>query len=92
MPIAAEEITVAVASNFLVPMQEIVVAFETETGNTVNIAGGSSGRLYAQIRNGAPYHAFFSADQDKPAQWKPHSLIQPEHIHRHCYRHNPKRL
>lgn len=58
----------AVASNFLVPMQEIAAAFELETGNTIHLASGSSGRLYAQIINGAPYHAFFSADQEKPAK------------------------
>lgn len=57
----------AVASNFLVPMQEIAATFEAETGQTVHLASGSSGRLYAQIINGAPYHAFFSADQEKPA-------------------------
>ena len=67
LAVLADEITVGVASNFLAPMQEIATAFEAETGNTVNLASGSSGRLYAQIANGAPYHAFFSADQDKPA-------------------------
>ena len=58
----------AVASNFLVPMHEIAASFEAETGNTVHLASGSSGRLYAQIINGAPYHVFFSADQEKPAK------------------------
>ncbi len=67
LQVLADEITVGVASNFLAPMQEMAAAFKAKTGNTVNLASGSSGRLYAQIANGAPYHAFFSADQEKPA-------------------------
>lgn len=62
----AEEITIAVAANFNFAMEELVTAFETESGHKVNVAYGSSGRLYAQIVNGAPYQLFFSADQEKP--------------------------
>ncbi len=47
---------------------------KAKTGNTVNLASGSSGRLYAQIANGAPYHAFFSA----PDQGKACTLIEAE--------------
>ncbi|MEQ8953244.1 MAG: molybdate ABC transporter substrate-binding protein [Gammaproteobacteria bacterium] len=56
----------AVASNFSAPMQEIASRFEQETGHTVNISLGSSGRFFAQISNGAPFQVFLSADQDKP--------------------------
>jgi molybdate transport system substrate-binding protein len=62
----AEETTIAVAANFNFAMEELVTAFEAESGHTVNVAYGSSGRLYAQIVNGAPYQLFFSADQEKP--------------------------
>ncbi|MEQ8315215.1 MAG: molybdate ABC transporter substrate-binding protein [Gammaproteobacteria bacterium] len=62
----AEEVLVAVASNFTAPMQELAEQFELESGHQVQLAFGSSGRFYAQIVNGAPYQLFFSADQEKP--------------------------
>ncbi|MCA0901551.1 molybdate ABC transporter substrate-binding protein [Microbulbifer agarilyticus] len=62
----AGEITIAVASNFAAPMREIAVAFErVSEGHRLRLAFGSSGKLYAQVYHGAPYDAFFSADQDK---------------------------
>jgi len=65
--VRAEEINVAVAANFAPVMRELATAFEKESGDSVIISSGSSGRLYAQIINGAPFHLFFSADQEKPA-------------------------
>ncbi len=62
----AEEVKVAVASNFAVPMKAIVTAFERESGHRVTLSFGSSGKFYAQISNGAPFSVFFSADQSKP--------------------------
>lgn len=64
----AGEVTVAVASNFTVPLNAIATAFENETGHKIKPAFGSSGKLYAQIRNGAPFDVFLSADRDKPLQ------------------------
>ena len=57
---------VAVASNFSLPMQKIVAEFEQTHSHKVKLAFGSSGKFFAQIVNGAPYDAFFSADQTKP--------------------------
>ena len=67
-PASAAELLVAAASNFSAPMMELVERFESQTGHRVNTAFGSSGRLFAQITNGAPFQIFFSADQDKPAR------------------------
>lgn len=63
---AAEEVRVAVATNFLATLKEIVINFERDTGHTAIISSGSSGKLYAQIRNGAPFDVFFSADAKRP--------------------------
>jgi molybdate transport system substrate-binding protein len=63
----AEEITVAVAANFITAMRELAGDFEAQSGHKVTISSGSSGSLYAQIDNGAPFDIFFSADQEKPA-------------------------
>ena len=62
----AEEVRVAVAANFLGTLNEIVSHFERDTGHTAVISSGSSGRLYAQIKNGAPFDVFFSADVTRP--------------------------
>jgi len=61
----ADEVLVAVASNFIEPMTEIAARFSEETGHQVNLASGASGRFVAQIRNGAPFQIFLSADQDR---------------------------
>jgi molybdate transport system substrate-binding protein len=63
--LAAEEILVAVAANFIQPMTDIAALFEAESGHDVSLASGSSGRFVAQIRNGAPFQIFLSADQER---------------------------
>ena len=62
----AAEVTVAVASNFSAPMQKIAQAFEQETGHKALLSFGSTGNLYAQIRNGAPYQVLLAADDATP--------------------------
>ncbi|MCY3956483.1 MAG: molybdate ABC transporter substrate-binding protein [Nitrospira sp.] len=62
----AEEVRVAVAANFLATLNEIVTNFEQDTTHTVVVSSGSSGKFYAQIKNGAPFDVFFSADVMRP--------------------------
>lgn len=47
-------------------MEDLVVAFEEETGTPCDVVLGSSGKLYAQLTTGAPYHVFVSADMEHP--------------------------
>ncbi len=66
-PVAqAGEVRVAVAANFTAPMQEIVPLFEQASGHKVSVSFGSTGKFYAQIKQGAPYDAFISADSKTP--------------------------
>jgi molybdate transport system substrate-binding protein len=58
---------VAVAANFVLTMQQLETAFEAKTLHQLTIVSGSTGQLYAQILNGAPYHLFLAADQKRPA-------------------------
>lgn len=57
-----DNIKVAVASNAQYAIEEIKIAFEDEFQRPVEIVIGSSGKLTAQIREGAPYDLFLSAD------------------------------
>lgn len=62
----AGEVLAAVASNFTAPMKDIAQQFEQSSGHKVTLSYGSSGKLFAQIRHGAPFDVFLSADQEKP--------------------------
>jgi len=64
--VGAGEVRVAVAANFTAPMQKIALAFEAETGHKAVLSFGSTGTLYAQIRNGAPFHILLAADAETP--------------------------
>jgi len=65
-PVFAEQVLVAVAANFVPPFREIAIEFETATGHNVRVAAGSSGNFYSQVKNGAPFDVFFSADMERP--------------------------
>lgn len=64
----AAELSVAVASNFTAPMQKIAEAFEKGTGHKLALSFGSTGKFYAQIKNGAPFEVMFAADDKTPAR------------------------
>jgi molybdate transport system substrate-binding protein len=63
----ADEVQVAVAANFTGPIQAIGADFAKDTGHTLVTSFGATGQFYAQIKNGAPYEVFLSAD-DTTAQ------------------------
>ena len=64
----AADVSVAVAANFTAPMQRIAAAFEQDTGHKAILAFGSTGKFYAQIKNGAPFQVLLSADDETPAR------------------------
>lgn len=63
---AAQELTVAVAANFILPFGELSRVFEHQSGIKVKGTFTSTGSLYAQIKNGAPYDLFLAADKARP--------------------------
>jgi molybdate transport system substrate-binding protein len=62
----ADEINVAVASNFTYTLQNLAADFKVKTGHNLIIISASSGKLFAQIKHGAPYDIFLSADEKRP--------------------------
>jgi molybdate transport system substrate-binding protein len=63
----ADSVHVAVATNFAATCKKIGDAFDAATKHDVVISDGSSGKLAAQIANGAPFEVFLSADVERPA-------------------------
>jgi molybdate transport system substrate-binding protein len=72
--IQAAEVTVAVASNFSLPMRKIVAQFEVDFGHKVRLSFGSTGAFYSQIKNGGPFHLLVAADQETPARLEKEGL------------------
>ncbi len=64
----ADEVQVAVAANFTAPIQKIAPDFERDTGHKIVPSFGSTGKFYAQIRNGAPFEVLLAADNETPAK------------------------
>ncbi len=64
----ADELRVAVAANFAVPLKALAVEFEKDTGHKLVISAGATGKLYAQIKGGAPFDVFLAADDETPAR------------------------
>lgn len=68
LPSSAAGLSVAVAANFTVPAEEIARDFTAATGNEVALSFGSTGTLYTQATQGAPFEVFLSADNTRPEQ------------------------
>jgi len=62
----AKEAKVAVAANFTAPSKEIAAAFEKAKGHRIVLSFGSTGQLYTQITQAAPFDVFLAADQKTP--------------------------
>jgi molybdate transport system substrate-binding protein len=62
----AGQVTVAVAANFIAPMQKIAAAFQQETADQVQLVSGSTGSFYHQISAGAPFDILLAADDTTP--------------------------
>lgn len=63
---AEEQLAVGVAANFMLPFEELAHLFETKTTIKTNAVYTSTGNLYGQIINGAPYDIFLAADVSRP--------------------------
>ena len=66
LPGRAAEVSVAVSSDFAAPMERLAPLFQKESGNTLKVSAGASGKLYAQIKSGARFDVFLSADEEMP--------------------------
>lgn len=57
---------VAVAANFANVAQLLAQQYAQQSGNRIDVSAASTGKLYAQIRNGAPFDILLAADNTTP--------------------------
>ncbi|NNM80860.1 MAG: molybdate ABC transporter substrate-binding protein [Gallionella sp.] len=62
----AETLTIAVAANVRYAYEELAAEFRKDTGIAVQCVSGSTGKIMSQVKNGAPYDVFISADSEAP--------------------------
>ena len=62
----AAQVQVAVAANFSGVLDQLAAAFKAKTGDEIVASAGATGALYTQIKEGAPFEIFFSADSKRP--------------------------
>lgn len=74
---ATEHLRIAVAANLLPVMERMADRYQRETGITLQLAGGSTGAFYEQIRRGAPFDLFYAADAERPALLTEAGIGQP---------------
>lgn len=77
LPAQAGEVTVAVAANFKVALEQLVDAFTRTSGHSVRISSASTGVLYTQITQGAGFDLFLAADSARPLRLEQEQAIVP---------------
>ncbi|MGA2359161.1 MAG: molybdate ABC transporter substrate-binding protein [Terriglobales bacterium] len=80
----AQEITVAAAADMSAALPELVAGYTKKTGQSVKLSFGASGNLTNQIRNGAPFDVFFSADEEYPQQLIAEGLASKDTLYRYA--------
>jgi molybdate transport system substrate-binding protein len=79
-----KEIRIAAAADLKFAMGELSKKFEKQTGTKVNVTYGSSGNVFSQMQNGAPFDLFFSADIEYPKKLEAAGLAEPETLYEYA--------
>lgn len=64
----AQQATIAAASDLQFALDAVRTQFSADTGKQIQVVYGSSGNFYRQIREGAPFQMYMSADEEYVAQ------------------------
>ncbi len=54
---------IAAAADLKYALEEVVDMFKRQTGKEIDVSFGSAGNFYRQIKQGAPFQFFMSADE-----------------------------
>jgi len=69
------QLRIAVAANFTPVLKKLLSEFHQKTGITAQLISGASGAMFLQIKHGAPFDVFLSADSRRPEQLERDGLI-----------------
>lgn len=72
---------IAVAANFADAARTLAADYSRQSGHRIEISSASTGKLYAQIVNGAPFDALLSADADTPRRLAEDGLADASTLH-----------
>lgn len=72
---------IAVAANFADAARKLAADYAKQSGQKIEISSASTGKLYAQIVNGAPFDALLSADADTPRRLADEGLADAGTLH-----------
>ena len=78
---AADDLTVAAAADLTFAFNDVAIQFQAPSRDTMRVSYGSSGNFFAQIKNGAPFDVFFSADVQYPQKLAAAGLVDPATIY-----------
>ena len=70
----AQDVQLAVAANFAGTAKRLGEQFTRASGHRLAVSSGSTGKFYAQIRNGAPFDVLLSADDETPQRLEKEEL------------------
>ena len=76
----AAQVHIAVAANFTEAGREIAEAFKKKSGDEAVLSFGSSGQLYTQITQNAPFEIMLSADTERPKKLVADGLGVPDSV------------
>jgi molybdate transport system substrate-binding protein len=79
--LAEQELIAGVAANFILPFEGLSRVFEQKTAIRVKATFTSTGNLYSQIKNGAPYDLFLSADERHPRMLQQEGLAEEPFVY-----------
>ena len=80
----AEVLTVAAAADLTFAFKDVATEFQAQSRDTLRISYGSSGNFFSQIKNGAPFDVFFSADVQYPQKLAAAGLVDSATIYEYA--------
>jgi molybdate transport system substrate-binding protein len=81
---SAENLTIAAAADLTFAFKDVATQFQQQSSDKLRISYGSSGNFFSQIKNGAPFDVFFSADVQYPQKLEAAGLVEPNTIYEYA--------
>ena len=72
-----KQLRIAAAADLKFALSELAAQYEKQTGTKIDVTYGSSGNFFSQLKNGAPFDVFFSADVEYPRELADSGLANP---------------